>query len=99
MPSSAVKTPEQEAAWKRAKAKAVEQGHAGDWDYVMEIYQRMAGLKKSFVVPAQFRGMRVPGQVPARRARYRSRTRRAKPAAKAQAAGPALVVEDRKSVV
>lgn len=47
MPVNVVKTPRQERLWREAKKQAAEQGHAEDWDYVMGIYQKMAGLEKA----------------------------------------------------
>jgi len=39
--------PVNEEKWSQAKAKAAEEGHDGDWDYVMSIYKKMAHLGKS----------------------------------------------------
>jgi hypothetical protein len=36
--------PVNEEKWTKAKARAEEEGHAGDWDYVMTIYKRMMHL-------------------------------------------------------
>lgn len=46
MPQGAVKTKKDEELWSRAKARAAEQGHSEEWDYVMSIYQSMKGKKK-----------------------------------------------------
>lgn len=39
--------PVDEAKWNQAKDLAEEQGHSEDWDYVMGIYGRLIGMKKS----------------------------------------------------
>lgn len=66
MPTNVVKTAEQERLWNKAKARAAEEGHAGDYAYIMGIFKRMGGLNKS-VAPV-FRLQRTPGQVPSREA-------------------------------
>lgn len=40
-----LKTKEDEERWARAKKRAEEEGHAGDWAYVTGIYKRMNGGK------------------------------------------------------
>jgi hypothetical protein len=47
MPSNLVKTHRDEELWSKAKARAAEQGHKGDWAYINGIYQRMKGHKKT----------------------------------------------------
>jgi hypothetical protein len=32
-----------EDIWEKAKAKAVEEGHAEDWDYITALYKKMGG--------------------------------------------------------
>lgn len=78
MPTNAVKTPRDEHLWSRAKEQAAKQGRAGDWAYVMGIYQRMKGsksLEKGWnesanlsiaAALAQHRGGRHPVGVPDR---------------------------------
>ena len=47
MPVNVVKTEEDERHWQKAKALAEQQGHSKDWAYVMGIYQKMKGSRKS----------------------------------------------------
>ena len=47
MPRNILGKPVDEDKWERAKARAAEQGHAGEYDYIMSIYKRMAHLGKS----------------------------------------------------
>lgn len=49
MPASMVKTKRDEKRWADAKARAAEEGHAGNWAYVVSIYQQM---RKGMSVPA-----------------------------------------------
>lgn len=35
-------TPVDEEKWARAKERAAEEGHGGEWDYIMGIYKRMS---------------------------------------------------------
>jgi hypothetical protein len=41
MPSNVVKTPAEEKKWDKAKALAKEQGHGGDYAYIMGIFKKM----------------------------------------------------------
>lgn len=68
MPINAVKTPEQEQLWQRAKVQAAKQGHTDDWPYIMSIYQKMAGLSKGMptMMLTRLPRTRIPGQVPTR---------------------------------
>jgi len=43
LPSNVVKTKEDEAKWKKAKTLAAKEGRAGDYAYIMGIYQKMKG--------------------------------------------------------
>lgn len=49
MPEKILGKPVNESKWADAKAKAAEEGHDGDYAYVMAIYKRMAHLEKSVV--------------------------------------------------
>ena len=44
--------PIDEDKWERAKQRAEEEGHGGEYDYIMGIYKRMMGLNKSSGNPA-----------------------------------------------
>ena len=72
MPTNVVKTKSDEAAWERAKIQAEKQGQAGNYAYIMSIYQQM---RKAFVIPSDlYKGLlgarslrtRTPGQIPGR---------------------------------
>jgi hypothetical protein len=41
LPASVVKTKRDERLWREAKKQAAENGHGGEWDYIMGIYQHM----------------------------------------------------------
>ncbi|MCL8207211.1 MAG: hypothetical protein K6V97_03935 [Actinomycetia bacterium] len=41
MPASVVRTPREERLWEQAKQRAARQGHAGDWAYVMGVFERL----------------------------------------------------------
>jgi len=47
MPSKILGKPVDEAKWAKAKARAAEEGQAGNYAYIMTIYKRMAHLDKS----------------------------------------------------
>jgi hypothetical protein len=70
MPSSVVRTAEQERLWSKAKALAEKQGHAGDYAYIMGIFKQMGGLGKADMAKAgHWSGIgpaRWPGQIPGR---------------------------------
>lgn len=75
MPANIVK-PGLEQYWERAKKRAEEEGHAGDWPYVVGIYKRMTlnkseGLTKAIAPalnrPRYYINVRQGGQVPDRR--------------------------------
>lgn len=50
MPANLVKTPGDEKHWQAAKARAAEEGHEGDWAYVVGIFERMSGKKQKRLV-------------------------------------------------
>lgn len=50
MPTNMVKTPEDEKHWAKAKQIASDEGHEGDWKYVVGVYERMRGKVKKSVV-------------------------------------------------
>jgi hypothetical protein len=57
MPPAMVK-PEHETYWDRAKQRAEEEGHAGDYAYIVGIFKRMTmnkSLQKAFTTPPTFR--------------------------------------------
>jgi len=43
MPTNVVKTSHDETLWNEAKVQASHEGHAGNYAYVMGIFQRMKG--------------------------------------------------------
>jgi len=45
-----VKTEKDEELWAKAKKRAEEQGHKGDWAYVTSIYKNMKGGKVAATV-------------------------------------------------
>ncbi len=45
MPKTILGKPVDESKWNEAKKQAAEQGHAGEYDYVMSIYKKMSHLK------------------------------------------------------
>jgi hypothetical protein len=45
MPSSVVKTKEQEKKWKLAKKRAKEEGQEDNYAYIMSIYKKMTGYE------------------------------------------------------
>jgi hypothetical protein len=47
MPANVVKTSKDEKLWKKAKKQAEKEGQADNWAYIMAIYQKMKGVKKS----------------------------------------------------
>lgn len=47
MPKTIHDQPVDEEKWERAKQLAADEGHAGEYDYIMGIYKRMAGIEKS----------------------------------------------------
>lgn len=47
MPHGAVKTPEQEVLWEKAKLQAEKQGQKDNFAYIMAIYKNMGGLNKT----------------------------------------------------
>lgn len=46
MPSNVVKSKRDERLWQKAKKQAKKQGKAGEYDYIMGIYQKMKGHDK-----------------------------------------------------
>lgn len=47
MPKKIHGQPVDEEKWGRAKKRAAEEGHEGEYDYIMGIYKQMAGIEKS----------------------------------------------------
>ncbi len=45
-PANLVRTKEDEKHWREAKKRAKDEGHAGDWKYVVSIFERMSGGKE-----------------------------------------------------
>ena len=85
MPASAVK-PGQEKYWERAKKRAEEEGHAGDYAYIMGIFKRMTvnkSMAKSFIIPSRFTGVRQGSMVPGRERELMKLVERKPPAFKA----------------
>lgn len=55
MPKRILGKPVDEAKWEKAKQLAEEQGHGGEYDYIMGIYKRMMKLDKGLDTDAEAR--------------------------------------------
>lgn len=63
MPKKINGEPVNEAKWEKAKSLAEKQGHGGEYDYIMGIYKRMAGMDKSLtrlVISLEKAGRKLP---------------------------------------